>query len=330
MMHYRLFNKARKFCLVFTVSMVFLVQSAPELVSAASDFDIKISSRDRGWDVVVSWHVRQVNIAEVRFTGSTGTALASYPQPYVSNYVFQINNVACGGIPDPLTGVYTFPTRGFANITLHFPRGMFPGVGDFEITSTSACGEDGSVNVIPQPQIAINDVSEIAGSIWQRIDLPELQIKANPLTGLVTVPEWFWLDLLDKKQWWAGTDPAQGGQPFGVTVTIPLPGQAQTVTVLVDAVKVSWDFADNGLKALKSSTLVGKPYPSKSNIQHAYNTADTFKPTVLLRYVPRYAWNSGNWTQLPDLYRESLFTGEIRIKEAQTILVAPDPGTSRQ
>ncbi len=318
----------KKYCLILVVTLPVLAQITAGQIAAASDFDLSISPRDRGWDVIVSWHVRQVNIAEVKFTGSTGTARATYPQPYVSNYIFQINNEVCGGNKDPLTGIYAFLTKGFATITVHFPRGMFPGVGDFEITSTSKCGEDGSVNVSPQPQIAFDDVPVLAGSIWNRVELPELSIRANPMTGLVTVPEWFWLEQTGLKQWWPGTDPAQGGQPFGVAVTIPLPGQVQTVTVLVDAVKVSWNFADYGLKALKTSTLVGKPYPARSNVQHAYNSAETFKPTVLLRYVPRYAWNGGNWTQLPDLFRESLFTGEIRIKEAQTILVEPDYSSS--
>jgi hypothetical protein len=165
----------------------------------------------------------------------------------------------------------------------------------------------------------------ITESIWTRIDLPELDIRANPMTGLVTVPEWFWLQLKDNRQWWPGTDPAQGGQPFGVTVTIPLPNQTQTVEVLADITNATWNFGDNSRKAIKSSTLVGKPYPARSNVQHPYNTVDVYKPAILLHYVPRYAWNGGAWVRLDNLFRESRWEGEVRIKEAQTILVEPDP-----
>ncbi len=311
-------------CQAVFIWFMLLVNTSNTIAQSNQDFTVSIYPRGSGWDVKVSWHVQTINIQPVKYKGSITSLTASYPQPYISNYVFHISNEACGGVIDLVTGLYPFPDSGFANITVHFPAGMFPGVGDFEITSTSTCGQDGSVNLLPQPVITFNDVSEIAGSIWDRIELPELAIRANPTTGLVTVPEWFWLEQTGLKEWWPGTDPGQGGQPFGVTVTIPLPGQNQTVTVLADAVNANWNFDDKGLKALKSSTLVGKPYPKKSNVQHAYNSAETFKPTVLLRYVPRYAWNGGSWTQLPDLFRESLFTGQVRIKEAQTILIAPD------
>lgn len=286
-----------------------------------------IRARGNGWDVYVTYHVRKVDISPVKFTGSSSSAVATYPQPRVVGYNFQIMNDICGGDQDLLTGEYQYPTAGQATLSIYFPPGTFsdpdlPGITETTVIRRSPCGEDGAVNLVPKPQIEFEDISDITKSIWERIELPELQISANPMTGLVTVPAWFWLSLTQTKEWWAGTDPDQGGKSFGVIVTIPLPGQTHTVHVLVDLTKSLWDFGDsNNAKRLLLTTLVGKQYPQRSNVTHAYNNEWTYHPQATLTFIPRYAWNGGSWTALPDQFRQTLALGEYRVKEAQTVLI---------
>ncbi|HEX2915011.1 MAG TPA: hypothetical protein VH186_29730 [Chloroflexia bacterium] len=312
------------------IILLFLLPGAPVQAEEAPSpvARVVITPRASGWDVLVSWHVRGVEIPQVAFQpGGSGRITAHYPGPVVVFYFFQIDNGACGNGIDPITNQYKNPTAGWAIISISVPSFV---QGKIPLTYTTPCGEDGPVNLIPDPVIEEGDLPAITGSIWERIELPELAIRVNPLSGIVTVPSWFWLELKSTGEWWPGTDPDQGGQPFGVTVEIPLPARTHTVQVLADALKVTWDFGDKSRKATKTSTLVGKPYPAPSNVQHAYNTTEVFNPAVLLHYVPRYAWNGGAWVSLPALYRESLWQGEVRIREAQTILVEPESGSTRR
>lgn len=296
--------------------------------------NVRVEARGNGWDVYVTYHVRKVNISQIKFTGKASTATASYPQPEIVGYNFEILNDICGGRQDPLTGAYQYPNAGQATIQIYFPAGTYsdpnlPGIDEITLIRRSPCGEDGPTNLTGQPVIEVEDVSDIAKSIWERIELPELDVSANPKTGIVTVPAWFWLTLRQNQAWWPGTDRNEDGEPFGVTITIPLPGQTQTVEVLVDMTKVLWDFADsNNSRRFMLTTFAGKQYPKKSNVTHAYNNEWTYFPQAALTFVPRYAWNGGGWTALPEQFRQTLALGEYRVREAQTVLI--EPGTSKR
>jgi hypothetical protein len=291
---------------------------------------IRVEARGNGWDVYVKFHVRKVTIPQVIYQpGNNPTVNGSYPQPYITGYDFQVDNALCGGDYNPVTNTYQYPNAGQAVIEIYFPEGTFsdptlPGITEITVIRRSPCGEDGPINFIPEPVIEFEDVTDIAISIWERIELPELEIDQNPGVGIVTVPAWFWLKLTATKEWWKGTEPAQGGQPFGVTVTIALPNITHSVQVLADADWLLWDFGDKSVgRRFKQTNLVGKEYPLKSNVTHWYNGADTYEPNVTIHYVPRYAWNGGGFTRLPDEFRESLWEGEYRVREAQTMLIAP-------
>jgi hypothetical protein len=317
-----------------TTTAISLFVTIPDNPARAEDgppgTNIRIERRGNGWDVYVQYHIRKVSISQVKFTGGTTGATANYPQPTIVEYSFEVDNEHCGGNFDPITGRWDNPTAGYATIEIYFPPGTFvdpdlPGITEITVIRRSPCGEDGAANLIPQPVIESEDVADIAKSIWERIELPELEVSANPKTGIVTVPAWFWLALSTNKTWWPGTDPNEGGQPFGVIVTIPLPGQTHTVQVLVDVTKVTWDFGDyNNGKRFMLTTFVGKQYPKKSNVTHAYNNEWTYDPQATLHFVPRYAWNGGGWTALPTEFRETIALGEYRVREAQTILIEPD------
>ena len=120
-----------------------------------------------------------------------------------------------------------------------------------------------------------------------------------------------------------------------MVVTIPLPGQLQRVAVLAEAEWLYWNFGDGSPAGTLKTWQAGKAYPQKSGVRYRYNTATSFFPAVTLHYVPRYSWNGGNWTVLPELYRESYWqkTEGYRVIEAQTVLIAPleeQPETERR
>lgn len=313
------------------ISLTLLPETTPQVKAedGPPGANIRVEARGNGWDVYVTYHVRKVSISPVKFSGGSSSTTAGYPQPQIVGYSFEVMNDICGGRQDPVTGAYQYPNAGQATIEIYFPPGTFSdpalaGINEITVIQRSPCGEDGSINLIGQPVIEIEDITDIAKSIWEHIELPQLEVAANPKTGLVTVPAWFWLILTQNRSWWQGTDPDEGGQPFGVTVTIPLPGQIHTVQVLVDVTRVLWDFGDvNSSKRFMLTTFVGKEYPRKSNVTHAYNNEWTYFPQATLTFVPRYEWNGGGWTALPDQFRQTLALGEYRVREAQTILIEP-------
>lgn len=319
------------YLLLSIISVSLLTSSIPPLKAegAPTNGSIRVEARGNGWDVYVTYHVRKVSITPVMFTGGSNSTTATYPQPQIVGYNFDVMNDVCGGRQDPITGEYQYPNSGQATISIYFPSGTFSdpdlaGITEITVIRRSPCGEDGPAHLIPKPVIELEDISDISKSIWERIELPQLEVAANPMTGVVTVPAWFWLDVKQTGIWWPGTDPDQGGQPFGVTVTIPLPGQTHTVQVLVDVTKVIWDFGDGyNTKRFMLTTFVGKQYPKKSNVSHAFNNEWTYFPQSNLTFVPRYAWNGGGWAALPDQFRQTIALGEYRVKEAQTVLIDP-------
>lgn len=332
-------RKISLFCLAMSLAtmlgdMLLTVLPVAAFEDNPTGASVRVEARGNGWDVHVKFHVRKVAITPVKFTGKSGATTATYPQPSIVEYNFEVDNDLCGGDFNPVTKTYQYPNAGQAVIEIFFPEGTFadpdlPDISEITVIRRSPCGEDGPVNFIPEPLIEVGDVSGIAKSIWERIELPELEVSANPKTGIVTVPAWFWLTIKQNRAWWPGTNPEEDGQPFGVTVTIPLPGQTHTVQVLVDVTKVLWDFADfNNNKRFMLTTFVGKQFPKKSNVTHFYNNEWIYFPQTTLTFVPRYAWNSGGWTALPDQFRQTLALGEHRVREAQTVLV--EPGTSKR
>ncbi len=111
---------------------------------------------------------------------------------------------------------------------------------------------------------------------------PNLVLGVNPGTGLTGLASWFWL---------GGGSPTM---PEATASSGPL-----TVAVRASFVGVTWDFGDGNRS--DSGTQLGKPYPSRSDVQHVYQT-DTFgRPggypvTAWLRYKVSYSVNGGPWT----------------------------------
>lgn len=103
------------------------------------------------------------------------------------------------------------------------------------------------VEVLPGDAI---DPEAVAQSLLGLVPLPPITVGANPGTGLVALPSWFWVEGY-------GGEPLTGAETLGGT----------TVEVEVTPARYDWDFGDGGQV---SATSLGQPYPAESEIQHRY------------------------------------------------------------
>ncbi|MGE3795316.1 MAG: hypothetical protein AB7I38_15490 [Dehalococcoidia bacterium] len=103
------------------------------------------------------------------------------------------------------------------------------------------------VQVTPDPGI---DPRAIAEALFGIVPLPPITVRANPGTGLVALPSWFWVDGYDGS-------PLYGSEALGNT----------TVEVEITSQRYDWHFGDGGFVSTGS---LGRPYPDESDIQHTY------------------------------------------------------------
>jgi hypothetical protein len=103
------------------------------------------------------------------------------------------------------------------------------------------------VNVLPSDPVAPSFVAE---DLFGIVPLPPISLRANPGTGLVAMPAWFWVEGYD------GT-PLSGSETLGNT----------TVEVEIAPQRYDWHFGDGGFLSAGS---LGRPYPDESDIQHTY------------------------------------------------------------
>lgn len=103
------------------------------------------------------------------------------------------------------------------------------------------------VQVDPGPGI---DPRAIAEDLFGIVPLPPISVRANPGTGLVAMPAWFWVEGYDGS-------PLYGSETLGDT----------TVEVEVTPQRYDWHFGDGGFLSTGS---LGRPYPDQSDIQHTY------------------------------------------------------------
>ncbi len=103
------------------------------------------------------------------------------------------------------------------------------------------------VNVLPSDPGAPSLVAE---DLFGIVPLPPISLRANPGTGLVAMPAWFWVDGYDGS-------PLYGSETLGGT----------TVEVEITPQRYDWHFGDGGFF---STASLGRPYPDESDIQHTY------------------------------------------------------------
>lgn len=323
-------------------------ESSNQTSRDSGDPQVRIAAVPNGWKVTVTWHVSSVNLpGSITLgggggggAGGVGTVNVDYDAPFIYRTYFTVDNQQCGQFvqdPPPAPpgqGHYQYPNSGHQSVIMAVPKPNTPAyLHEFEqlAANTTDCGDPGpnflQANAIIDPEVG----PDAARQVIALIPLPQLLIKENPGLGVVTVPAWFWLTLQGNDVWWSGTDPAQGGQPYGVDLSISPPDPSITqqpaspliISVRIDAAQLKWDFGDHSSASTYITNAVGKPYPQKSNIRHPYNAASTYNPQVTITYVPRYSFNGAPYTSLPDLTRQSTWQGTYTVREAQTVLVNP-------
>src|SRR5690606_18094690 len=94
------------------------------------------------------------------------------------------------------------------------------------------------------------DPSLLAAELLDEIPIPDIEIGANPATGMVAVPSWFWLDGYD------GTPIVESASLADVTVEVEITPTSSR-----------WLFGDG---ATLSTASFGAAYPEPSDIQHTY------------------------------------------------------------
>ncbi len=140
---------------------------------------------------------------------------------------------------------------------------------------------------------------QLALSARDRLDLPGGRIGINPARSLVGLDTWYWYQGYD------GRPLAKTVSEFGVTVQV----EARPT-------RYRWDFGDG--TGTRSRDL-GRPYPARSTVRHAYQAAAP-KVTVACAFdfAVRYRTGAGPWTPLPPLTRTA--TASFEVAESQTVI----------
>lgn len=158
------------------------------------------------------------------------------------------------------------------------------------------------VQVVIGPPDPIDPLS-VATDLRDHLPVPDMTISANPDTGLVALPSWFWIDGYD------GAPISSSSTLGGVTVEVQIVPQRYT-----------WSFGDGG--AIET-TSPGQPYPAESDIQHSYEQSSlgaggAFAVTVEISFSAQYRVNSGAWQSLDAITRS--FAGDYPVQQLQAVL----------
>jgi hypothetical protein len=204
------------------------------------------------------------------------------------------------------------------------------------------------------------DPRQIARSMFDRLDLPDLQIDMNPRLGMVAIPTWFWvvgyngdvIPLTDNMQLRREEchDVVDRGVPAADGTMAPSTRRA--CTILYDSLTVQvrawpktfrWSFGDNGTQTVTCQDLsictagLGLPYSdarTPSPIAHAYlwsslgmnGSADAYRIDLAIVFRAQYRFSingssGAGWQDLGD--RELGWSAGHRVQEAQAVLTRP-------
>lgn len=108
------------------------------------------------------------------------------------------------------------------------------------------------VQTLPGPP---TDPRSMAQSLFGMVPLPPVAVGANPGTGLVALPSWFWVEGY-------GGETLTGSETLGDT----------TVEVEITPQRYDWSFGDGTVLSTES---LGQRYPLESDIQHRYERSLT-------------------------------------------------------
>lgn len=149
---------------------------------------------------------------------------------------------------------------------------------------------------------AVDPVS-VALELLNHLPIPNISIEANPSTGLVALPSWFWVDGYD-------------GSLIGSSDTL----SGIQVDVEVEPLLYRWSFGDGGAVA---TTSLGHRYPIESDIQHVYEQSSlaaggAYTIAVEVTFAARYRVNGGVWEALDPITRT--FSDNYRVQQLQSVL----------
>jgi hypothetical protein len=158
------------------------------------------------------------------------------------------------------------------------------------------------VQVVIGPPDPIDPLS-VAAELRDQLPVPDMAISANPDTGLVGLPSWFWVDGYD------GAPISSSSTLGGITVEVQIVPQRYT-----------WSFGDG---ANLDTTSPGQPYPAESDIQHSYEQSSlgaggAFAVTVEISFSAQYRVNGGAWQSLDAITRS--FTSNYPVQQLQSVL----------
>lgn len=152
------------------------------------------------------------------------------------------------------------------------------------------------------------DPVAVALELLSHLPIPDIAIEANPSTGLVALPSWFWIDGYD-------------GSPISSSDSL----SGVTVDVEVEPLLYRWSFGDG---ATAETTSLGQRYPAESDIRHVYEQSSlaaggAYAIAVEVTFSARYRVNGGAWEALDPITRS--FSNDYPVQQLQSVLVGRQP-----
>ena len=160
----------------------------------------------------------------------------------------------------------------------------------------------GNVRVVVTAGGAVDPIA-VAMELLNHLPIPDIAIQANPSTGLVALPSWFWADGYDGAV--IGSSDALG---------------SVSVDVEVQPLVYRWSFGDG---TTSETTSLGQPYPAKSDIEHVYEQSSltaggAYRVAVEVTFSAKYRVNGGGWQPLDPISRS--FTTDYPVQQLQSVL----------
>ncbi len=157
--------------------------------------------------------------------------------------------------------------------------------------------------VVGNPPVAAVDPVAVAAEVLGIVPLPPIRVGANPGTGLVALPSWFWIDGYDGRR-------LSGSRAVGLVV----------VEVEIWPQNYHWSFGDG---ASLDTLSVGRAYPEESDVRHTYERSSlgaggAFDTRLEIAFAAQFRVNGGPWTPLPPVVQS--YSRAYPVQQLQSVL----------